>query len=110
MKVLAYFLLMLVGIFTSIGIVFTITAILNGFVLVYLWAWFVVPIFAAPALSIPQAIGLMLVVQFLKSEFDNNAKKEAKASETLAAVAAWIIGKPVITFLIGYAVKQFLPQ
>lgn len=35
--------------------------IFKGFVLVDLWQWFLIPIFALPIINIPQAIGLAYV-------------------------------------------------
>lgn len=40
-------------------------AIWDGYVLTVLWRWFVVPTFHAPALSIPAAIGIALIVVML---------------------------------------------
>ena len=39
-------------------------AVLRGFVLSQLWAWFVVPSLSAPSLSLGEAIGIALVISF----------------------------------------------
>lgn len=39
--------------------------LLGGYTFSTLWGWFIVPVFAAPALTVMQAAGLMLVKSFL---------------------------------------------
>lgn len=39
--------------------------VVEGFVLMKLWAWFIIPTFGLPALSIPVAIGICLIGGFL---------------------------------------------
>lgn len=41
--------------------------ILSGYVLSVLWGWFIVPTFGLPLLTIPVAIGVMLVVAYLEA-------------------------------------------
>ena len=61
-----------------IGMIFGLTAlaaVLNGWVLSIIWKWFFVPTLHLPSLSIPQAIGIALVVSFLTKQ-DIDCKKE----------------------------------
>jgi hypothetical protein len=51
--------------FAGLVLVTAVTAVLNGFALTVLWGWFIIPLFAAPALTTAQAIGLGLVVNFI---------------------------------------------
>lgn len=49
-----------------IGLCFdALSYILSGWGLTILWGWFIVPKFELEALSIPQAIGFMLVIAFV---------------------------------------------
>lgn len=51
--------------FTAGLALFTGAVLFNGFVLLRLWAWFVVP-FGLPPLSLPWAIGLCIIVSLAK--------------------------------------------
>ncbi len=56
-----------------ITMVFTvISSIVNGFVLVCLWDWFIVPIFHLAPLTLVPAIGVVLVVSFLTHQYVPN--------------------------------------
>lgn len=54
------FIAMIISILISIPI-----TVWQGFVLTKLWAWFIVPVFALPALGLIPAIGLALVISLL---------------------------------------------
>lgn len=71
---------------------------LRGFVLCKLWAWFVCPIFSLAPISIPQAIGIALVVSFLAARRSSNSKKlswgdgiDCFADPALVLALGWII-------------------
>ncbi len=51
-----------------------ISAILRGFALQVLWGWFVVEWFGLKALSIPEALGLSLVVGFLTLQYQKDER------------------------------------
>lgn len=84
-----------------------LSAVLNGWALAILWGWFMVP-FGLPALSIPTAIGVALVVSFLTHQTDHYEDKTKTGGERFATsvVAAFI--KAPIALTIGWIVKQFL--
>lgn len=85
----------------GIPVLLAASAIWRGFVLSLLWAWFIVPLFGLPALSIPYAIGLSIVVGFLshqagKVDDDQNwgsAVTVAALYPALALLAGWIVTK-----------------
>lgn len=54
-----------IGILAAFAVTTIVGAIMNGWALAMLWAWFIVPIFNLPTLSIVQAIGIGMVVSFL---------------------------------------------
>jgi len=56
---------------------------LNGFIVLYMWSWFVVPIFpGVPKLMIAQAIGLNIIVSFMTKRIDfRKVVKEAEEDE-----------------------------
>jgi len=45
--------------------IMVVSCLLRGWVLSILWRWFMVPTLGLPALSVPQAIGIALVVGML---------------------------------------------
>ena len=57
-----------VGKFFTTLIMGLFSIIARGFVIMKLWAWFIVPIFALNALTLVHAIGFSLVVGLLTSE------------------------------------------
>ena len=57
------FLLAIIGAFLSY--------LLRGFVIFKIWAWFIVSTFDTIAITIPQAIGLSLLVSFLTAQIRN---------------------------------------
>ena len=47
----------------------------SGFVFSRLWAWFIVPIFSLPQLTVMQAVGVNVVVAFLTATYPKNEFK-----------------------------------
>lgn len=85
------------------------TTIYSGWVLTKLWAWFVIPTFAAPMLSIPIAIGLALIVNYLTYQMDA-AKKDEEKDAAIVVLKAVLIGlfKPTFALLIGWIITFWL--
>ncbi len=67
------------GLIAFIVILVVWSTLLNGLVLARLWTWFVVPVFALPALTVFQALGLAMVFNLAsgKSQEDSNASMGA---------------------------------
>ena len=76
---------------------------LRGFVLVRLWAWFIVP-FGIHAISIPEAAGLAMIVQFV-TPHSNSEKEFNVVKDTGFAVGMILMGWGV-----GYVIHLFLHQ
>lgn len=78
-----------------------IIAVYEGVVLWIVWSWFIVPL-GVPAITIPWAIGLSLVVGLL-----NNAtlrpNDDAKWNHALD-----VLMKPLIVLVCAWIVKQFM--
>lgn len=87
-------------------IILTVTAltVLNGFVLSQMWAWFVVPLFGLPALTIPYAIGLSMVFSlFTHRKPDMNKDKKAAWGE----LGMMVVGR-LLVLAIGYVLKFWI--
>ncbi|MBH2008236.1 MAG: hypothetical protein I8H71_00915 [Xanthomonadaceae bacterium] len=77
-----------------------------GLAVSVMWAWFIVPVFGLPALSIAQAYGIVLLVGLMTAK-----EKTEKDSGSFAAV----LGKgflrtslvPALVLLVGYIVKAW---
>lgn len=79
--------------------------ILSGYVLSILWAWFIVSTFGLPLLTIPVAIGIMLVVSYLTKQADfNNSDRE----DYQMRVNVVMIVKPLGALAVGWVVKFFM--
>jgi hypothetical protein len=89
----------------GVGALLVAGAMLNGWVLTMLWGWFVSPLFGLPPLSIPQAIGLCLVVSMMVGT--SRASKDSDKDWTnLLAVG---VGTPLLVLAMGWIVAGFLP-
>jgi hypothetical protein len=74
---------------------------LNGWVLSLLWQWFVTTTFGLSPLTIPQAIGVAIVVGFLTSSYKDTKQEERKGLAVLVPVFGAVIGN-LVTLLAGY--------
>ena len=75
----------------------------SGFVLVKLWAWFIVTTFNLPALRIPQALGLCLIAKFLTS-----STSDAKEKHSTGEAIALSIFVPLFALFFGWIYHLFL--
>lgn len=83
--------------------------VLNGWALVKLWGWFVLPRFAsAPSLSISQAIGIAIVVSFLTSQSIPDEKNDDTPGEKIGKAVTVALLKPLIAVGIGWIVAQYV--
>ena len=71
----------------------------NGFVLMKLWGWFMVPQFGLPVLSLSGAIGVGMVVSFLIHRVNH----EKELTEIIVAVVTF----PALALLAGWIVTLF---
>ena len=73
----------------------------KGYVLSVLWGWFIVPVFGLPALSIPFAIGVCIVVGLLTFQHH-----EEKRSFGQLIPLSFLL--PATALLCGWIVTKFL--
>ena len=79
--------------------------IFSGFVLSILWGWFAVPAFGLPALTIPLAMGIMLVVSYMTKQADFNNQDREDYQKRVNVV---MIVKPLAALVVGYVIKSFM--
>lgn len=78
-----------------------LTAILQGWVLSKLWAWFIVSTFSLPQLGIGTAIGLSLVVRYLTYQHPHG-DKDAGPFEAIIEAALFAIVFSLLTLGMGW--------
>ena len=83
-------------------IIVPLGAIYSGFVMTYLWGWFIVPITGLNPITIVQAIGFQFFVGCISIARDN--KKDKEWGEEVAIVFI----KPTMFLFMGYIVSLFL--
>ena len=79
--------------------------ILSGYVLSILWAWFITSTFGLPALTIPVAMGIMVVVSYLTKQADFNNQDREDYQKRVNVV---MIVKPLVALVVGYVIKSFM--
>jgi Na+(H+)/acetate symporter ActP len=97
------------GIIFTLLVVIICSPIMNGWVLSVLWGWFIVPIFNAPQLSIPYAIGISFIIHMLtnkQSDTTNNKDKDVTTIIIEALVSTFIT--PLLVLLFGWIVTLFM--
>ena len=80
-----------------------LTTIILGLVLVKLWAWFITPYFGLPAITVPVAIGLSLILGMLCTGSD-----DLKTETKIATILTNSNLKSLITLFVGWIVTFFL--
>lgn len=81
-----------------------------GYVLFHLWAWFIVPQFGLPALSLASAIGVSLVTSYMSSGQRNGREieKELTGLDYFDNYVVYKLFFPMTLLGIGYIVQRFL--
>lgn len=74
--------------------------ILKGFVISQLWLWFIVPVFGLVSLTIPQAIGMALVIAIVTKD---SAPHKYTTQESIIGFFS-----PLVTLAIGYVLTFFM--
>lgn len=80
----------------AVVIIVSISAIINGWALLHLWQWFIVPL-GVPSLTLSWAIGISLVVGLLTN---HNYPKKGEESDT-SQVAYMIFLRPILALVVG---------
>ena len=88
-------------------LVIIIATILNGCVLTILWGWFFIPTFGLPPISIAQAMGIGLVINYLTYHLVRTPATEESGSDQLKFMAIQAIYRPVTVLAIGWVIHLF---
>ena len=88
--------LIFVAVFVSI--VVALMMVINGFVLMNYWGWFVVPFFGVPAMGLWQAAGISMMVHFMTHKGARAAGKDTAES---MKIVAWSFAYPLVALGLG---------
>ena len=94
------------GLFSAI-ILMVLSAIFSGYALSVLWSWFIVPTFGLPAISIPVAIGISIIVGYMSRSVTEKDEDESFGDIMTKGIIT-AITKPAMALLIGYVVHLFM--
>jgi len=95
------------GKFMTVLLAMIISPIINGFVFSKLWLWFIVPIFQIQPLRVVEAIGIILLVNFIIAKIDREEVKE-KFWRQFTANMIFIVLAAGFALLSGWIVTLFL--
>lgn len=95
------------GLLAGLVGVIIVASILNGWAISVLWLWFVAPLFGLPVLTIPQAIGLSLVIGMFTSRYRDQDDAKDKTGRIVNSLVLAVF-MPVFAVVIGSVVKMFI--
>ena len=84
-----------------------INAVWEGFAFSVLWRWFITTTFHVAAISLPQAIGIALIVGLVVPT-NFTAAEEQDAYKIAKKMLIHVFAAPATAILIGWIVKSFL--
>lgn len=96
--------LVAIGVILGVPALVALISIWNGYVLSILWGWFVVPFLKLPALSVPEAIGLVFVGHMLAGGRASRKTEKGKFFEELVTSLL----APLLALGVAWVVKGFL--
>lgn len=95
------------GKFMTIVLAMIISPIVNGFVIMKLWAWFITPTFNIHELRLVEAIGLMFLVNYLLLKRDKDVNKDSFWEQFIANILYLFIMAGFALFS-GWIVSMFM--
>jgi hypothetical protein len=75
----------------------------DGFVLMVLWGWFLIPL-GLPAIGLSHAIGLSTLIGLVTHQMPS----EGPSSDRTERGLLWALVVPAISLFIGWIAKQFM--
>lgn len=89
-------------------IMIVLSAIIQGFVLSKLWAWFIVGLLSVHQITILQAIGLSMVVGYFRIKYDPSKKDNDEAWDNLIKGFLFMLLYSAFALLFGCLVHQMM--
>lgn len=86
--------------------------ILEGFVIMKLWEWFIVPTFGFDTLELPVAIGISTLASVIQNYHDHDKQNKDEGDNNLLKTYGKLfyisIGRPLVFLFIGWIVSMFM--
>lgn len=83
-----------------------LSTLIGGFVFLQLYGWFIASTFHAPVITLPQALGVMLVISYLKIKPVKDS--EPFSIEKLGKDFIQVVVIGLLALGIGYLIIQFI--
>lgn len=99
MKIIGY--VVVLGILIFLGITWA------GYALSLLWSWILVDSFGIPSISIPQAIGITMIVTYMTHQ-DYDIKNNKEGMDVLIEYSIKAAVKPAVSILFGWILTFWL--
>jgi hypothetical protein len=97
-------LLVILGVFVLIPILFLYGSFSWGFVFFKFWSWFVLPVFSfLPSINFWQAVGLWVFISLFHNQQVQQVKDEYLKDSTERTVSGIVL--PWVVLLIGWVIK-----
>lgn len=100
----------MVGALVSLPAIIILTIIIpivwEGYVIVKLWGWFVVPQFDLPAIHLATAVGISCLMSLLATQYMSNEETETNKHPVLKATA-YVYLKPALVLLFGWLTLKY---
>lgn len=97
-----------IGLVVFAVLIFIVKAVMFGFVLMYLWQWFIMESFAVVALTYPQAISLIFVSRFLLLKGINSKEDEDLDYESLGKDFAHAVLYSILILGLGWLLSLLI--
>ena len=96
-----------VGKFTVFVIGILFNCIINGYVFLKLWEWFIIPIFKVHSLNIVQSIGILLFINFIRLDRDKESIIQNYWEEFVKSIIKNVV-IAVVALLFGWTITLFM--
>jgi len=97
---------LMILIVSGVGVI-SVGSVINGFVLVKLWSWFIVPTFGVQPLFLVPAIGFCMVVSFLTRQA-RPSKNDGDTVDAVSLIITEVVLVPAISLIFGWVVSWFM--
>ena len=87
--------------------VVVLSAAVKGWVLTYLWGWFIMPVFEVSRLSVPHAIGFMLFANMLIPQIPKDHSGKT-LDELIGQAIGYAFVGPIMALIIGWLLKGLI--
>lgn len=95
------------GVFVTCVALIFLGALMRGWVLSYLWAWFLVPL-GAPPLTFSHAVGVAFVIVYLTHQW-YPAEQKRSWSEIISNALTYSLIAPLSVLAIAWLLARWLP-